>query len=80
MSVTVYSKPACVQCEATYRHLDRKGIEYEVVDITKDMSALETFKSLGFMAAPVVTVEREDGTSHAWSGYRDTEIDALAAA
>src|SRR5690606_35206648 len=33
VKVTVYSKPACVQCDATYRALDKKGIEYTVVDI-----------------------------------------------
>ena len=26
MTVTVYSKPACVQCTATYRALDRIGV------------------------------------------------------
>src|SRR6478609_7613778 len=41
MSITVYSKPACVQCDATYRALDRKGVEYSVVDITQDAEALE---------------------------------------
>ena len=27
MTVTVYTKPSCVQCAATYRALDSKGIE-----------------------------------------------------
>ena len=34
MSVTVYTKPACVQCNATYKALDKQGIAYEKVDIT----------------------------------------------
>ena len=34
MSVTVYTKPACVQCNATYRALDKRGIEYQIVDVT----------------------------------------------
>ena len=29
MSITVYTKPSCVQCNATYRALDAKGIEYQ---------------------------------------------------
>ena len=33
--VTVYSKPACVQCDATYRALDKHGIAYDVVDLTR---------------------------------------------
>ena len=40
MSIIVYSKPACVQCTATTRALDAKGISYDVVDLTEDTSAL----------------------------------------
>ncbi|HEY0218064.1 MAG TPA: glutaredoxin domain-containing protein, partial [Cellulomonas sp.] len=39
MSITVYSKPSCVQCNATYRALDKAGLAYEVVDITEDSDA-----------------------------------------
>ena len=28
MSITVYTKPACVQCNATYRALDKAGVDY----------------------------------------------------
>ncbi|MBL0885801.1 glutaredoxin-like protein NrdH [Myceligenerans indicum] len=75
MSVTVYSKPACVQCDATYRALDRKGIEYSVVDITQDTDALEMVRGLGYLQAPVVVA----GDTH-WSGFRPDRIMALAAA
>ena len=27
MSITVYTKPACVQCTATYKALDKQGVE-----------------------------------------------------
>lgn len=75
MSVTVYSKPACVQCDATYRALDRKGIEYSVVDITQDTDALEMVRGLGYLQAPVVVA----GDAH-WSGFRPDRIMELAAA
>ena len=26
MTITVYTKPACVQCNATYKALDKQGI------------------------------------------------------
>ena len=39
MSITVYSKPSCVQCTATYRALDREGIDYQVIDISADEDA-----------------------------------------
>lgn len=74
MTITVYSKPACVQCNATYRALDKLGVEYTVVDVTADEQALETVKSLGYIQAPVVVT---DG-GH-WSGFRPDKITELAA-
>ncbi|MGO1392801.1 glutaredoxin-like protein NrdH [Agrococcus casei] len=75
MTVTVYSKPACVQCTATYRALDAQGIQYEIFDVTADEKALETVKDLGYMQAPVVIT----GDDH-WSGFRPDKISAIAAA
>lgn len=74
MSVTVYSKPACVQCDATYRALDKKGIEYTVVDISQDADALDLVRGLGYLQAPVVVA----GDDH-WSGFRPDQISNLAA-
>lgn len=73
MSVTVYSKPSCVQCNATYRALAKKGIDYSVVDVTEDQAAYEHVVSLGYQQVPVV----ETGEDH-WSGYRPDMISQLA--
>jgi len=73
IKVTVYSKPACVQCDATYRALDKKGIEYSVVDISTDDDALERVRALGFLQAPVVVAGEES-----WAGFRPDRITALA--
>lgn len=73
--VTVYSKPACVQCTATYRALDSKGISYVVVDVTEVPAALEYITDeLGYSQAPVVLVDDE---TH-WSGFRPDKIAQLA--
>jgi glutaredoxin-like protein NrdH len=72
--VLVYSKRNCVQCNATYRRLDEKGVEYRVIDMTEDASALEKVKSLGHLQAPVIVAP--DGTH--WSGFDPNKIDALA--
>ncbi|WP_156761006.1 glutaredoxin-like protein NrdH [Microbacterium karelineae] len=74
MAITVYSKPACVQCNATYRALDAKGIDYQVTDVSEDAAALEQVKSLGYMQAPVVVADEDH-----WSGFRPDKIDELAA-
>ena len=50
MTITVYTKPSCVQCNATYRALDSKGIEYEVLDLSVDENALAQVKELGLPA------------------------------
>lgn len=79
MSITVYSQPACVQCNATYRWLDRHGLDYEVIDVTADAAALAAVRALGYLRAPVVIVRDADGTVEAhWSGFDPDRIDDLA--
>ena len=39
MSIVVYTKPACVQCDSTIRALDAAGIVYTTVDLTTDHDA-----------------------------------------
>ena len=75
MSITVYSKPRCPQCDATYRALDKQGISYEKIDVTQDAESLAFIKGLGYQQAPVVVV----GEDH-WSGLRPDRIKAIAAA
>ncbi|MBE7193065.1 MAG: redoxin NrdH [Gordonia polyisoprenivorans] len=75
MTVTVYTKPACVQCNATYKALDKAGVPYEVVDITENPDAREYVMALGYLAAPVVVA----GDAH-WSGFRPDRIKALTSA
>ena len=75
MTIAVYSKPSCVQCTATYRALDKLGVEYEIFDVSTDEKALQTVKELGYMQAPVVIA----GDDH-WSGFRPDKIAGLAAA
>lgn len=74
MAITVYTKPSCVQCTATYRALDSKGIEYEIHDLTAEPDALAQVKALGYLQAPVVITDEDH-----WSGFRPDKIDELAA-
>lgn len=71
-SVTVYTKPSCVQCNATYKALDKAGIAYRKVDITEDPQARDYVMALGYLQAPVVVA----GDTH-WSGFRPDRIKAL---
>ena len=73
MTVTVYSKPACVQCTATTRALDARGIDYRLVDLTQDAAAMAQVTELGYRQAPVVIA----GEAH-WAGFRPDMIGQLA--
>ena len=75
MAITIYSKPNCVQCTATYRAMDKAGLSYETVDISLDAQALEQVKSLGYAQAPVVVAGEDHG-----SGFRPDKIKTLALA
>lgn len=72
MSITVYSKPKCVQCDATIKALDVIGSSYRVVDVSSDTNAFESIKSMGYRQVPVVVT----GEQH-WSGFRPDMIKKL---
>ncbi len=74
MNITVYTKPACVQCNATYKALEKQGIAYEKVDISLDAEARDYVMALGYLQAPVVVVSQDNH----WSGFRPDRIKALA--
>lgn len=71
---TVYVKPACVQCDATKRFLDKAGIDYNTIDITKDAEALDKVLGMGFQAAPIVVTDND-----AWSGFNPDKLGEIAA-
>ncbi len=73
MTITVYSKPACVQCTATTRALEAKGISFDLVDLTEDAAAMAMVQGLGYRQAPVVVA----GEEH-WAGFRPDLIGQLA--
>jgi glutaredoxin-like protein NrdH len=71
--IQVYTKPACVQCDATKRHLDKAGLEYETIDITQNPDALDKILNMGFQAAPVVITDNDS-----WSGFQPDKLDGIA--
>jgi glutaredoxin-like protein NrdH len=73
MTITVYSKPACVQCTATTRALEARGLPFDLIDLTQDAEAMEMVQGLGYRQAPVVTA----GDAH-WAGFRPDMIGQLA--
>ena len=70
--ITVYVKPACVPCNATYKALDKQGVAYDIVDITQSPASRDYVMALGYLQAPVVVA----GDEH-WSGFRPDRIKRL---
>ena len=73
MKVTVWTLPACVQCEMTKKQMDKLGIQYEEQSLEENPLVLEGFKAQGLLAAPIVTTDTK-----AWSGFRLDKIQSLA--
>ena len=68
--ITIYSKPNCQQCTATYRKLKSLDLPHESVDVTEDADALAFIRALGYQQAPVVVVREGEEIKEHWSGFR----------
>lgn len=77
-TLTVLSRPGCVQCNATYRALDKKNLAYTVGDaMTEDNLAIAG--AHGVTSAPVVVVRRGEEILEVWGGFRPDRIGVYAA-
>lgn len=72
MKITVWELPNCVQCKQTKRELDKLGIRYSVKQLNRSPKAVERFKEMGLISAPIV--ETDD---RRWSGFRINRIRSL---
>lgn len=68
--ITVYSRPNCPQCSATYRKLKALGLPFNSIDVTEDAEAAKFVRSLNYSAAPVVVVREGAQIKEHWSGFR----------
>lgn len=72
-TITVYTKPACVQCNAVFLALEKEGIPYEKIALSIDDDARDYVMSLGYLQVPVVHA----GPNDHFVGYRPDRIKAL---
>ena len=54
MTIQIYTKPGCVQCNATKRAFENKGIDPEMIDVPSDQDAYDFIVGLGYQQVPVV--------------------------
>ncbi|MBC7299893.1 MAG: NrdH-redoxin [Nocardia sp.] len=79
MTITVYTLPACIQCEFTKKLFDKAGATYAVVDLADDPRSRAQLADLGYTTAPVVVVADSDSDdlTH-WAGFQPDRIRAAA--
>ena len=73
-SITVYSAPGCTQCNATKKHLRRRGLEYNEIDISENPESKKYVEDKGFVQVPVVDM----GNGDMFYGFRPDRIDSYS--
>ncbi|MDQ0416537.1 glutaredoxin-like protein NrdH [Croceifilum oryzae] len=56
MSVIVYSKPHCPECNVLKRFLRDYQIDFVVRDLSKNPKYVDEVKSMGFLGVPVTVI------------------------
>ncbi|MDA8353773.1 MAG: glutaredoxin family protein [Firmicutes bacterium] len=56
MSVVIYSRPHCIECNIVKRFLRDHGVDYEVKDCSTHPEYMEEVKEMGFLGVPVTVV------------------------
>jgi glutaredoxin-like protein NrdH len=72
MVITLWTKPGCPQCDMTARQFDKRGIIYRTKRLDRSPKAVERFKELGLLSAPIVETDTKQ-----WSGFRLGKIESL---
>ena len=72
LTVTLWRKPGCVQCDQTEREFEKRGVIDQVKRLDRSPKAVERFIELGLLSAPIV--ETDD---RRWSGFRLNKIQSL---
>lgn len=72
MSVELWTKPDCRNCDRTQMLLTQRGIEYSTRSFIEEPQLLEEARARGFASAPVVIADDD-----AWCGLRPDKIVTL---
>jgi glutaredoxin-like YruB-family protein len=58
--IRIFSTPTCVYCITLKEYLDKYGIKFEDIDVSKDEKALdEMIDKSGQMSVPVIDIDGE---------------------
>lgn len=77
MTITLYSRPECGQCEQTKKILDRKSLSYNEINVDEDEDArklvqesAEAMKASPALPMVVVSNHPKRGDTTTWHGFR----------
>ncbi|MFE4112580.1 glutaredoxin-like protein NrdH [Kosakonia sp. YIM B13611] len=74
MRITIYTRNDCVQCHATKRAMESRGLAFEMVNVDHVPQAADELRAMGFRQLPVVVAGEIK-----WSGFRPDMINRLHA-
>lgn len=72
MRITIYTRNDCVQCHATKRAMESRGLAFEMVNVDHVPEAADELRAMGFRQLPVVVAGETT-----WSGFRPDMINRL---
>ena len=59
-NVVIYTTTYCSYCRAAKALLDRKGVEYEEIDLTKDPTAKRrVMEEMGWRTVPIILINKK---------------------
>jgi glutaredoxin-like protein NrdH len=78
-TVTLYTLPGCVDCQAAGQAMDRKNISFGLISLAALPASADFIRSLGYQGVPVTVVREDDGTVREhWHGFRPDKLQDLA--
>ena len=72
MRITIYTRNDCMQCHATRRAIESRGLTFELINLDLHPEAADDLRAQGYRQLPVVVTEQES-----WSGFRPDMINRL---
>lgn len=76
--ITVYTKPACIECQRTKAALKKRGLTYVEINVEANDAVADELYDEGWRSLPVIKVTPAlDPDIDSWAGYRPDLIDRI---
>ena len=72
MLIVIYTRNNCVQCHATKKAMESRGLDFEMVNVDLQPDQADSLRAQGFRQLPVVVAGETS-----WSGFRPDMINLL---